>query len=315
MTDVDADSDDTATTDDLPATAVPRRRPTAEALSRLRRPFQRRRGTALFVVAAALLASIVLAGVLAPWLSPHDPNETALLNGMAPPALIGGEWVHPLGTDQLGRDILSRCLYGVRTSVGIALVGLVCSASLGIMIGLLAGLGGRWADRGAMVAVDVFIALPNLLLVLAGIALLGTDIWVLVAMIALVRWETYARLVRGQMLHLRELGFVEASRALGAGPLKIAWRHALPNLASPLMVLVTLNFPGVLLMEASLSFLGVGVQPPTASLGRMVGDGRDHLVNAWWLSVMPALVIVAITLLMQLIGDGLRDRVDVRGDR
>ncbi len=225
-----------------------------------------------------------------------------------------GSWDHPLGTDNLGRDLASRSLYGIRTSFGIASLGLIFSAVLGIALGVIAGLGGPWVDRAIMTVVDVFITLPNLLLLLCGIALLGSEIWVLIVMIGLVRWEAYARLVRGQVLTIREQGYVEASRALGGGMVRVALRHVLPNLASPLVVILTLSFPGVLLMEAGLSFLGVGVQPPTASLGRMIGDGRDYLVNAWWIAGMPSIVIVMITLLFQLIGDSLRDRIDVRAD-
>jgi ABC-type dipeptide/oligopeptide/nickel transport systems, permease components len=185
---------------------------------------------------------------------------------------------------------------------------------VGIAIGLAAGLAGPLADRVLMTIVDVFITLPNLLLILCGIALLGTETWVLVVMIGLVKWEGYARLVRGQVLALREQGYVEAARVLGAGLGWVALRHVLPNLASPLVVCLTLAFPGILLMEAGLSFLGVGVQPPTSSLGRMIGDGRDYLIHSWWISGIPSLVIVAITLLFQLIGDGLRDRLDVQVD-
>jgi peptide/nickel transport system permease protein len=205
-------------------------------------------------------------------------------------------------------------LYGIRTSFGIAAIGLVFSAVLGVAIGVTAGLGGPFLDRALMTVVDVFITLPNLLLMLCGIALLGTEIWVLVVMIGLVKWEGYARLVRGQVLQLREQGYVEAARGLGASWPAIAARHILPNLASPLIVILTLAFPGVLLMEAGLSFLGVGVQPPTSSLGRMIGDGRDYLIHSWWISGIPSLVIVAITLLFQIMGDGLRDRLDVQLD-
>ena len=262
-------------------------------------------------LATAALALILIAGALAPWLSPHDPNAVDLLRRSAPPAwLSGGSWQFPLGTDQIGRDLLSRSLWGIRTSFGIAAIGLVFSATLGIAIGIVAGLGGPWTDRVLMTFVDVFISLPNLLLMLCGIAVLGTGTWVLVVMIGLVKWEGYARLVRGEVLSIREQGYIEAARVLGFGPFAIALRHVLPNLLSPLVVILTLSFPGVLLMEAGLSFLGVGVQPPTASLGRMIGDGRDHLVNAWWVSGVPALVIVAITLLFQIIGDALRDQVD-----
>lgn len=261
-------------------------------------------------LAAAGLGLIILAGVLAPLLSPHDPNAVDLINRSAPPVGLGGSWVHPLGTDQIGRDLLSRCLHGIRTSFGIATLGLIFSAVLGIGLGIVSGLAGPWTDRIIMTIVDVFISLPNLLLMLCGIALLGTQTWVLVVLIGLVKWEGYARLVRGQVLAIREQGYVEAARVLGARNLSIAFRHVLPNLASPLAVILTLSFPGVLLMEAGLSFLGVGVQPPVASLGRMIDDGRNYLVDAWWISGMPSIVIVAITLLFQIIGDALRDRVD-----
>lgn len=275
----------------------------------IHRLLPRLRGDRLFWSAGGL-ALIVVLGLLAPLISPHDPNLTNLLNRTAPPFWIGGSFEHPLGTDQLGRDILSRCLHGVRTSLGIATLGLVFSACLGITLGIVSGLAGGWVDRAIMALVDVFISLPNLLLLLCGIAVLGTETWVLVVMIGLVRWEGYARIVRGQVLYLRELGYVEASRVLGGGSRHIVLRHILPNLASPLVVIITLNFPAVLLMEAGLSFLGVGVQPPTASLGRMVGDGRDYLVNSWWVAVMPSLLIVYITLMFQVIGDALRDRID-----
>lgn len=267
----------------------------------------------LLTWATAGLAFIILLGIAAPLIAPQDPNAVDLFARSKPPFwLAGGSLDHPLGTDNIGRDLLSRCLYGIRTSFGIAALGLIFSACLGVAIGIASGLGGPVVDRVLMTMVDVFITLPNLLLLLCGIALLGTEIWVLVLMIGLIKWEGYARLVRGQVLSLRELGYVEASRALGASGWRIGLRHILPNLASPLIVILTLAFPGVLLMEAGLSFLGVGVQPPTASLGRMIGEGRDYLINAWWISGMPSLLIVVITLLFQMIGDGLRDRLDVQ---
>ncbi|MEM7730033.1 MAG: ABC transporter permease [Pseudomonadota bacterium] len=269
----------------------------------------------LLTVSIAGLLFIIALGILAPLIAPYDPNATNLLARSQPPVWMNdGDWKHIFGTDNIGRDLLSRSLYGVRTSFGIATLGLIFSACLGVALGLLSGLGGPWIDRIVMTITDVFITLPNLLLLLCGIALLGTDIWVLVVMIGLIRWEAYARLVRGQVLALRAEGYVEASKALGGSQLRIAFLHILPNLASPLVVILTLSFPGVLLMEAGLSFLGVGVQPPTASLGRMIGDGRDYLINAWWIAGMPSIVIVTITLLFQLIGDALRDRIDVLTD-
>jgi peptide/nickel transport system permease protein len=173
---------------------------------------------------------------------------------------------------------------------------------------------GGLTDRVIMMMVDVFITVPNLLIVMVGVAVFSNDTLVLVALIGIARWESYARVVRGQVLQVREMPFIEASRALGAGKLWISLHHVLPNIASPLLVLMTLNFPSILLLESSLSFLGLGVQPPTASLGSMVGDGRDHLIFAWWVAIVPAAAIVVITFVVQTLGDWLRDVLDVRID-
>ncbi len=264
------------------------------------------------IVVGVLLA---LAAIFAPWVAPYDPVQTQILLKLkAPLGMEGYEAGHWLGTDQLGRDLLSRCIHGIRVSVGIALLGLLVSAFVGTLAGLVSGLVGGWVDRVIMMVVDVFITVPLLLLVLVGIAVFGSDIPVLILLVGLARWESYARIVRGQVLQVREMPFIEASRALGASTPWIAVKHVLPNIASPLIVLLTLNFPSILLLESSLSFLGIGVQPPTASLGRMVGDGRDHLIFAWWVAVAPAAVIVTITFIVQMLGDWLRDVLDVRVD-
>jgi peptide/nickel transport system permease protein len=266
-------------------------------------------------ICAILAVSFALTAVFAPWMTPHDPDATQILAKLKPPIpLEGYDPAHVLGTDQLGRDLLSRCIYGIRVSVGIALFGLVIGCLIGTTLGIVSGLLGGVVDRAIMMLVDVFITVPNLLVVLVGIAVFGTETLVLVVLIGLARWESYARIVRGQVLQVREMPFIEASRALGATNARIALRHVLPNIASPLIVLLTLNFPAILLLESSLSFLGIGVQPPTASLGSMVGDGRDHLIFAWWVAVAPALVIVAITFIVQMLGDWLRDVLDVRID-
>jgi len=266
--------------------------------------------------ACAVVAVVVaLAALLAPWVAPHDPTATNILAKLQPPFFLegyAGEFL--LGTDQLGRDLLSRCLHGIRVSIGIALLGLVIGCLVGTTLGLASGMLGGLVDRIVMMAVDVSITVPFLLQVMVGLAVFGTDIAVLVVLVGIARWESYARVVRGQVLQVREMPFIEASRALGASTVRIAVRHVLPNIASPLIVLLTLNFPSILLLESSLSFLGIGVQPPTASLGRMVGDGRDHLVLAWWVAVAPAAVIVVITFIVQMLGDWLRDVLDVRID-
>ena len=268
-------------------------------------------------IKACLLLGLLLGlgALFAPWIGPHDPVATSILEKLKPPFFLEGyEGTYWLGTDQLGRDLFSRCLHGIRVSVGIALLGLIVSALVGTAAGLFAGLLGGWVDRLVMLVVDVFITVPFLLLVLVGIAAFGSDISVLILLMGLARWESYARIVRGQVLQVREMPFIEASRSLGASTTWIAMRHVLPNIASPLIVLLTLNFPSILLLESSLSFLGIGVQPPTASLGRMMGDGRDHLIFAWWVAVAPAMVIVAITFIVQMVGDWLRDVLDVRFD-
>lgn len=281
----------------------------------LRRRLSFRRMPVSIKACATLAVLLAVVAVFAPYLTPHDPDATQILAKLQPPAFMeGGALSHVFGTDQVGRDLLSRCIYGVRVSVGIALFGLVIGCLIGTTLGVISGLFGGMVDRAIMMLVDVFISVPNLLIVLVGVAAFGTDIVVLVFLIGLARWETYARMVRGQVLQVREMPYIEASRALGASRTWIAIRHVLPNIASPLIVLLTLNFPSILLLESSLSFLGIGVQPPTASLGSMVGDGRDHLIFAWWVAVAPALMIVAITFVVQMLGDWLRDVMDVRID-
>jgi peptide/nickel transport system permease protein len=261
----------------------------------------------------AIAVIITLAMLFAPWIAPHDPDTISFAHKLKPPAPMEGHAAeYLLGTDQLGRDLLSRTIHGIRVSVGIALTGLFIGCLIGTTLGIASGLIGGFVDRAIMMFVDVFITIPNLLIVMVGIAAFGNDTFVLIALIGIARWESYARVVRGQVLQVRELPFVEASRALGAGNLWIAIRHILPNIASPLLVLMTLNFPSILLLESSLSFLGLGVQPPTASLGSMVGDGRDHLIFAWWVAIVPAAAIVLITFVVQLLGDWLRDVLDVR---
>jgi len=224
-----------------------------------------------------------------------------LLARLHPPSLAAG--VDILGTDQLGRSLLLRCLKGIEISIGITLAGVAGGCAIGTCVGLLCGYLGGWVDRIGMMAVDVQLALPQLIVVLTGIALFGSDIVVLVAMISLARWEGYARLVRGMVLASREQGYVEAARAIGGSTARILLVHVLPNVASPLLVMVSLSLPAVMLLEASLSFIGLGVQPPTPSLGRMVADGRDLLPTHPWIALAPASIIAMVTLSAQTIAD------------
>jgi peptide/nickel transport system permease protein len=263
-------------------------------------------------LALLLVAALALAAVAAPWIAPFDPDRTNLLRRLRPPALLGGHPAHWLGTDQLGRDLLSRSLFALRTSVAIGLLGCIISTLIGTAVGLAAGyLRGR-TDAVLSVIVDTQIALPYLLIVLVGLAVFGTDVHVLIPLVSLAGWESTARLVRGQVMGVAAQPFVRAAEALGARPRHILLRHVLPHVFPALLVQFTLNFPGVLLLESSLSFLGIGVQPPTASLGRMIGEGRHQMLAGWWVVAVPVAVILTITLALQVIGDWLSDRLDVR---
>lgn len=264
------------------------------------------------IIAFSLLLAVflVLVALLAPQLATHDIRSQSLLLRLEPPAALGGEATYILGTDQLGRDIYSRLLLALRTSLAIATLGMVIGVTIGTMMGLISGLSGGFIDDLIMFAVDTQSALPFTLLAITAVALFGTSPTVLIVIIGLAGWDTYARVVRGQVLAARELPFVEASRALGASVWRVAAQHILPNVASPILVLVTVNFSAIVLTESALSFLGLGVQPPATSLGQMLGDGRDYMATAWWIAVIPATVIVTITMIISLIGDWIRDELD-----
>lgn len=255
----------------------------------------------------SLTALLLLLIAFAPWIAPYDPNATKLLHNNQPPVFLNGSWEHPLGTDQLGRDLLSRMMYGLRTSVGIAVVGLIVGCAVGVAAGVVSGYVGGIADKIIMALVDIQFAIPYTLVLLMGIVIFGTDTLVLVVLIGLANWENYARMIRGLVLSLRENQYIESAQASGATSAYIMFRHIVPNIVPTVLVMMTMYFPSILTMESSLSFLGIGVQPPTASLGRMVGDGRSYLMTSWWVSVVPALVIVTTAFVMQTIGDWLRE--------
>jgi len=271
-------------------------------------------GANMLVTVAALLGLILLAlAVLAPVVSPFEPDQQRLLARLKPPA--GGPGANPLywlGTDQLGRDLLSRCLYGLRLTLALALFGSLLGLAIGAALGLAAGLLRGWADALIMGLVDIMMSLPFTLVALFVVALAGTDVTVLICMLGIAYWAHFARLIRAQVLSLREMPFVEAARAAGAGPWRIATVHMIPNLISPVVVMASLNFSNLILLESALSFLGLGVQPPTATLGSMVGQGRDYMASAPWIVAIPALFIVLVSLVAMLLGDALRDRLDPR---
>ncbi len=264
----------------------------------------------LVLVLAALL---VFAALTAPLISPYEPNAQSLLLRLKPPiGFMEARAGHLFGTDELGRDVLSRCLYGLQMTLLIAVSGAIIGMLIGGTLGLLAGAAGGTADALVMALVDIQIAVPFTLVALLAVAVFGSDMHVLIVVLGIAYWEQYARIIRGEVLKLREMPFIEASRAAGASPLRIAFRHIVPNVISPLVVMFTLNFSNIVLLESSLSFLGLGLSPPTATLGSMVGIGRDYMHTAPWIVAAPALLILLITLVVQMLGDRLRDRMDVR---
>lgn len=253
-----------------------------------------------------LIASILIA-ILAPLIAPHDPLKQSLLDRLQDPSWTGE---FPLGTDQLGRDVLSRVIYGARVSLGIAVIGMLIGLIIGTSLGVFSGFRGGAVDNVIMFLVDVQQAVPFIVLSLAVLAIFGTDLKVLIAVVGFRGWETFARFARGMTLSARQSQYVLASQAIGASQTRLIVRHVLPNVAAPLIVLATLNITGIILLESSLSFLGIGVQPPQPSWGNMIGEGREYLNSAWWIGVMPGVVMVVVTTSVNLVGDWLRDVLD-----
>jgi peptide/nickel transport system permease protein len=259
------------------------------------------------VIGALLLLTMVAATALAPWLSPHDPNHQALTERLRPPAWAGGTATYLLGTDQLGRDILSRIMYGGRVSLLIGVSAVLVSGTLGIATGLLSGFYGGRIDAVAMRVADVQLAFPQMLLVILVLVMLGRSLAAIVLVLAIADWVIYARLVRGRLMVERQQEYVEAARAIGASNGRIIIRHLLPNVASLILVIATLQLALMILLESSLSYLGIGVQPPASSWGRMLNDGQPYMAVAWWISTLPGLAIVVTVLGVNLLGDGLRE--------
>lgn len=257
-----------------------------------------------------LIGMIIIALTLDLW-QPHDFQAMNLRARFSPPVWMeGGSWSHVFGTDNLGRDVLSRLVVSIRISLLVALLGTVIGAVLGTVIGLLAARFGGLIDDLVMVGIDYQAALPFMILALAVVAFAGNSLTLFILLMGLYGWERYARIARGLALSAMTQGYAVAVKTLGASPLRIYGRHILPNIANALIVNMTLNFPQTIMLETSLSFLGLGIQPPMTSLGNMVGFGRDFLLNAWWLATIPASVIFVTTLAFALVGDWVRDQLD-----
>jgi peptide/nickel transport system permease protein len=265
----------------------------------------RRLGSALLAAwPLALLLVLLLGGF---WPGLPDPDAVDL-----PARLQAPGAAHWLGTDQLGRDLLSRLLHGSRMTLALALAAVLLGGTLGTVLGVVSGYAGGVWDRILMRITDMQMALPTLLLALVIVAALGPSVGNLIIILAITGWTRYARILRGQTLALREREFILSAHAIGAGPLRIMLHHLLPNLISPLLVLATLELARVILIEAALSYLGLGVQPPTASWGRMLAEGEIYLSTAWWVVTFPGLAIVATVVVINLAGDRLGERLDPR---
>jgi ABC-type dipeptide/oligopeptide/nickel transport system permease subunit len=262
---------------------------------------------------ALVLLAVVTAAAAAPWVAPHDPGRQSLVRRFTPPVwAAGGQAAHPLGTDQVGRDVLSRIIHGARISLLVGVLAVVVSVVVGVTLGLLSGFAGGRVDVAIMTVVDVTWSFPQLLLALAFVAALGPSLATVILVLGLTGWERYARVVRAEVLALREKDFIEAARALGVGRGRILLRHLLPNTVSSIVVLSTLQVAQAILQEAALSFLGVGSGTAHPTWGQMIALGRDFVSVAWWLPTFPGLAILLTVLAINLVGDRLRDALDPR---
>jgi peptide/nickel transport system permease protein len=260
----------------------------------------------LFVVAAA-----------APALAPHDPVRQSLRVRLKPPTLEGADgFAHPFGTDHLGRDVLSRTMHGARVSLTIGFAAVAVGSLVGASLGIVAGYRRGWFDTAIMTLADAQLAFPFILLAIGIIAVLGPSFPTLVVVVGLSGWMTYARILRAQVLVLRSREFVDAIHGLGGSTARIVLRHILPNVMSSLVVIATLELARAIVLEATLSFLGLGIQPPTPSWGGMIHEGREYLDSAWWISTFPGLVLMLTSLVVSRLGDWLRDVLDptLRGE-
>jgi peptide/nickel transport system permease protein len=260
-----------------------------------------------------IITLVLVMAILSPFIAPHDPYVQSLENRLKPPAWVdGGSPNHLLGTDSLGRDVLSRLIYGSRVSIIVGFSAVFLSGTIGIILGMLAGFYPRILGAVIMRIVDMFLSMPWVLVALAFMAALGSGLANLIIVLVLVRWAQYARLVNGVVLQIKEQEFIEAARARAVSPLKIMIKQILPNTLPPILVMATLELAFTILMESGLSFLGLGVKPPTPTWGLMCSEGREYITNAWWLTTFSGLAIVLTVLGVNLLGDWVRDRIDPR---
>jgi len=269
--------------------------------------WRRFKANRLALAGGVIVALLFVVSFAAPLISPHDPNAFHLKRVLEPPSTK-----HLLGTDELGRDVLARMIYGARISLKVGFVAVGISTLIGIILGALAGYYRGWVDSLIMRLVDIMLCFPAFFLILAVIALLEPSIYNIMIVIGLTGWMGVARLVRAEFLSLKEREFVSAARVLGAWDGRIIFRHLLPNAMAPVLVSATLGVAGAILTESALSFLGIGVQPPTPSWGNILTAGKDNIEVAWWLSVFPGAAILVTVMAYNLLGEGLREALDPR---
>ena len=276
-----------------------------------------RRTRGLAIGGAVFVALLIVAALAAPLIAPADPIRQSLRGRLSAPTLDGADGkAHLLGTDHLGRDVFSRVIYGARVSILVGFAAVVVGGLVGASLGLLAGFRGGWTDSVIMTLADAQLAFPFILLAIGIIAVLGPSFPTLIVVIGLSGWVTYARVLRSQVLVLRSREFVDAIHALGGSVARVIGRHVLPNVLSSLVVIATLELARAIVLEATLSFLGLGVQPPTPSWGGMVYEGREYLDTAWWISTAPGIVLMLTSIVVSRTGDWLRDLLDptLRGE-
>jgi peptide/nickel transport system permease protein len=265
---------------------------------------------ALWIPATIMVIMVILA-VFAPWIAPHDPTLGKITDRYSPPAFMeGGKSDYWLGTDQLGRDILSRLIYGARVSLSVSFLAILITASIGTVLGITAGYGGGRIDAFIMRTVDVALSFPALLLAMLLAVAIGPGFWTVVFALSVLGWAGYARMIRGEALRIAQSDFVAQARVNGASGWRIMLRHIFPNIVNSLIVLMTLQVGMMILAEAALSYLGLGISVPTPSWGSMVSDGRANLDNAWWISAFPGIAIGLVVMSGNFLGDWIRDKLD-----
>ncbi|MDR3204876.1 MAG: ABC transporter permease [Deltaproteobacteria bacterium] len=262
----------------------------------------------LALIGGLIVLAMFAVSWLAPAISPHDPDKIAVAVRFKPPLTPG----HPLGTDSLGRDVLSRMIWGSRISLKVGFVAVGLSTLVGLLLGAVAGYRGGLTDALIMRFCDLMLCFPSMFLILAVIAILKPSVWNVMIVIGLTSWMGVARLVRAELMSLKSRDFILAAKAMGASDARIIWHHLLPNAMGPVLVTATLGVAGAILTESSLSFLGLGVQPPTSTWGSILSEGKNYLERAWWLSLYPGLAILITVLSYNLLGEGLREALNPR---